>query len=317
MLNQEAHFTSTGLKFFAHPEKIKAYQEGNGRTVISTHISPEGRCDLNCSYCSVRDRDKAERIDLAVIKDFVTKLLPRGLKAVILTGGGEPTLYPEINELINFLRAREIRLGMITNGMGRERVKHWEYFDWVRISVNMFDGWLTRLGFPVDRGDCLLGLSYIHAGGDPGVIYKLSRLADKLNAGYVRITVDCRSTEMDKLHSEVAQAVRTSGDARFFHQNKHGRKPKSEVCHQSYFRPYLSEVGGGTLFPCGSLVLNGDMAAFGPKFALCKGADVLDFLDGKIKPAFVPARDCDSCVFASTVEMLGTLKEGLRHADFV
>ena len=56
-------------------------------TVISTHISTEGACNLKCLYCSVTYRDTHSRIDMDTIKDYVTKLKTRGLKAVILTGG--------------------------------------------------------------------------------------------------------------------------------------------------------------------------------------------------------------------------------------
>ena len=99
--DEEHKYTSTGIKFWRHQDELIAYKKGEGNTIISTHISPEGSCNLSCSYCSVSKRAKNERIELSVIKDYVEKLKKRGLKAVILTGGGEPTLYPYFNELVN------------------------------------------------------------------------------------------------------------------------------------------------------------------------------------------------------------------------
>lgn len=320
MLSQLDAFTSTGMKYLMHPEQIMAYQEGRGDTIISTHVSPEGRCNRKCLYCSVRNRKQDERIPLPVIQDYILKLMTRGLKAVILTGGGEPTLYPEINELIDGLHALGLHLGMITNGTRTETVEHWEYFDWARLSVNCDDDVASEgLAFPEDRGECVLGLSYIHANGNRGWKYHLAMIADKLKAEYVRVTADCLASPeaFDQQHKEIAEMLTMLPDKRFFHQDKRGRHPQCDVCHQSFFRPYLSEVGGGTVFPCGSLVLNNQRKLFHEDFALCAPGDILDYLDGKIKPTFVPRRDCGNCVFASAVEMLGTCKEGMRHAEFV
>ena len=52
----EHRFTSTGIKFWKHPDAMRSYRESTGRSVISTHISPEGRCNLTCDYCSVSHR---------------------------------------------------------------------------------------------------------------------------------------------------------------------------------------------------------------------------------------------------------------------
>ena len=100
---EEHKYTSTGIKFWRHPQQMNNYKTGDPNTVISTHISPEGACNLTCAYCSVTYRDLHSRIEMDVIKDYVTKLKTRGLKAAILTGGGEPTSYKHINELIRWL----------------------------------------------------------------------------------------------------------------------------------------------------------------------------------------------------------------------
>ena len=100
---EEHRYTSTGIKFWGHQEQMESYREGTGHTVISTHISPTSRCNLNCSYCSVKKRERVHEIELDTIKDYVGKLKTRGLKAVILTGGGEPTSYPQFNELVKYL----------------------------------------------------------------------------------------------------------------------------------------------------------------------------------------------------------------------
>ena len=58
---QEHKYTSTGIKFWRHKEQMVSYVENTGKTIISTHISPEGACNLKCEYCSVSQRAVHQR----------------------------------------------------------------------------------------------------------------------------------------------------------------------------------------------------------------------------------------------------------------
>ena len=121
-----------------------AFRNGDGNTVVSTHVSPEGACNLKCPYCSVTYRDTHSRIEPKVIQDYVEKLQTRGLKAVILTGGGEPTSYKNFNELVQWLKyERNLSVALITNGTLAKRIqaKTMNAFSWVRVSINLFDNW--------------------------------------------------------------------------------------------------------------------------------------------------------------------------------
>ena len=58
---EENKYTSTGIKFWRHKSAMVSYRCGEPETIISTHISPEGRCNLSCPYCSVSRRKINER----------------------------------------------------------------------------------------------------------------------------------------------------------------------------------------------------------------------------------------------------------------
>ena len=150
---EEHKYTSTGIKFWRHPEQMNNYKNGNPNTVISTHISPEGACNLTCAYCSVTYRDTHSRIEMDVIKDYVTKLKTRGLKAAILTGGGEPTSYKHINELIRWLKAQDLSVALITNGTLTRRINPdiWNMLEWVRVSINVFPLWELKINLPTEH----------------------------------------------------------------------------------------------------------------------------------------------------------------------
>ena len=123
---------------------------------------------------------------------------------------------------------------------------------------------------------------------------------------YIRLLPNCL-LEQNKLieqHQRLDEVLAQVNDSRFFHQYKVHGAPKTGTCHQSYFRPYLSEVGGGTVYPCDSVVLNEAVAKFDSKWALCKVENILDYLNHEFAHKFDPRKDCSGCVFTDNVNML-------------
>jgi organic radical activating enzyme len=338
---QEHKFTSTGIKFWRHQAALESYRDGTGSSVISTHVSPEGACNLKCPYCSVTYRDTHQRIPIAVVMRYITDLKSRGLKAVILTGGGEPTIYRHFNELVRWIYSEGLRVALITNGTqaGRVEDETWRFFSWVRVSINVFDRWEEKIRIPhrLLAPDCTVGCSMVYGvKHDHGLatLRKAAAVASACGAQYVRVLPDCMLPQ-DQLiaqHLELNDAFAQIGDARFFHQHKLHAAPGCDTCHQSYFRPYLSEVIStqtgepGTVFPCDSVVLNGQAMHFPALYQLCPASRVLEYMDRKIAANFSPAKHCSGCVFTGNVEMLDAWRasgvgqfnnEKLQHEEFV
>ena len=278
---EEHKFTSTGIKWWRHQEAMMNYKNGDPNTVISTHISPEGACNLKCPYCSVTYRDTHSRIDMDTIKDYVTKLKTRGLKAVILTGGGEPTAYKHFNELVRWLYNEGLQVALISNGSKAywKRVDEdvCKMFTWVRISINVFFDWENRIGLPLEKFDMsktTIGNSMVytveHEASDEvmsdrvGLLEKVSKVADACGSKYIRLLPNCllQQENLIRQHRSLDNVLKQVKDPRFFHQYKIHGAPKQSTCHQSYFRPYLSEEihketgKPGTVYPCDSVVLN-------------------------------------------------------------
>jgi organic radical activating enzyme len=342
---QEHKFTSTGIKFWRHQEQMLNYRVGNPNTVISTHISPEGVCNLSCPYCSVTERDIHNRIEVDVIMDYVYQLKARGLKAVILTGGGEPTAYKEINELVQWLKSEDLSVALITNGTLTKRLKPetLKCFSWIRVSINAFEGWEDKIQFPYHdlNDDCVVGCSTVFTPlhEKPEELYdevayfnKCAKVADRCGAKYIRVLPNCLLPQ-DQLiaeHARLDEVFTKVGDTRFFHQYKLHGAPNSPTCHQAYFRPYLSEVGGGMVFPCDSVVLNDELAHFNGMYSICAAEDIGEFMDRRIQMKFDPRKACAGCVFTKNVNMLedwvvggnskgdfDLYKEKLVHEEFV
>lgn len=136
-------------KIFHYPDKLEAIKRGVLTPPIHIRLKPTNVCNHNCYYCSYRvsnlslgedmnDRESLSRDKmLELCRDFKNM----GIKAVTLSGGGEPLCYKHIAELIKNLHEIGIKIGINTNGTlikGRLAEVIARCCTWVRISV---DGW--------------------------------------------------------------------------------------------------------------------------------------------------------------------------------
>lgn len=79
-----------------------------GRAITDLRISVTDRCNFRCVYCmpetGMQWLPKADILSYEEIADVVRQLAPLGLRRLRITGG-EPTIRPQIHELIRMLRA--------------------------------------------------------------------------------------------------------------------------------------------------------------------------------------------------------------------
>jgi len=119
-------FTSTGHKFFAHQEAMQNLKNGKGQPVV-THVMLTDVCNHTCAFCSVQARagDSLAFDDVMAYLDILQK---HSLRAVILSGGGNPILYKckktgkNFNDVVDAIHARGLEIGLITNGMPLQSV---------------------------------------------------------------------------------------------------------------------------------------------------------------------------------------------------
>lgn len=172
-------FTSTGAKLFMHQNAMQALREGRG-TAIVAHVLPNDLCDATCAFCSVATRE-GNALTLSEISGFLSQLQPHGLKAVIISGGGNPILYKcketgaNFNDLVELIHSRGLEIGLITNGLKLKEYpggrKSWltvkpETLDkclWIRISMAGLDHKEKEVYVPdIDPSKTTLGFSYVY-----------------------------------------------------------------------------------------------------------------------------------------------------------
>ena len=92
---------------------------GECRKIEELYIEITNHCVQKCIHCSSNATcNHYAEIPLENIQNTVQKLLPLGLKAVVLSGG-EPFLHPDLFALVDFLEGKGIRYSLYTCGVVR------------------------------------------------------------------------------------------------------------------------------------------------------------------------------------------------------
>jgi len=75
------------------------------------------RCNMDCSYCPAEIHDNfSEHTNIDILKSTVDKLVNIGKPLRISLTGGEPSVHPKIDQLLDYIHSSNIWLSMTTNG---------------------------------------------------------------------------------------------------------------------------------------------------------------------------------------------------------
>ena len=104
-------------KLLYHTKRISEWLSGKNTFPILIEWFPSNVCNQHCDFCSFKDYklDK-DFLDANIMCNELEAMSRDGLKAINITGGGEPLLYPYINSMMRQAHAVGIQLGLFTNG---------------------------------------------------------------------------------------------------------------------------------------------------------------------------------------------------------
>lgn len=272
LTRSENSFTATGEKLSHHWPIFKKYAETGYGSIIRATMTLHQLCSSHCHYCSTIARNKKDSISLQEAKDFVTALFDDQakfnqerfpelneeykrvtgtdirLKGLILSGGGQPNLWPHFEEFVDWLSEKDIDLGLITNGFPKKVSEEvYTKFKWIRISITPEDASphyvnqrfdLQYLPKTIINNDKVtVGYSYVYGPWTDDDI--LGRINDSIKDNgfqYCRLLTDCNLTRNAQLRAHQALAERLF---QLGYIDEAGN-PKAKIFHQL---KYHGEVG--------------------------------------------------------------------------
>lgn len=129
-------------KILHYLDRVKNLPDGSCWPIFS-QIDLTNTCNYNCFYCSSQMypeycKNRNASVDTDDLKRFLTEGKEKGLEAIEITGGGEPTLYDEFPSMIDFIK-KNFDFALVTNGshLYRDEIKGClKGAKWVRLSID-------------------------------------------------------------------------------------------------------------------------------------------------------------------------------------
>jgi radical SAM protein with 4Fe4S-binding SPASM domain len=110
--------------------------------LLTLEIEFSLRCNFKCPYCYVPKPDYfRDELTIDEIQDVILQAKALGARKIIILGG-EPTIYPHLNQMIQFIRSLDLEVELFTNGTGvDEKLSRFFHANEVRavLKMNTFD----------------------------------------------------------------------------------------------------------------------------------------------------------------------------------
>lgn len=199
-------------------KRIQSLHSGiiDGPIVVDFDCSTS--CNLNCFFCISKNMIGNKMFSYDELYSWAKVFKAMDVRAVILTGGGEPLTNPYIDDFISILKEMNIQIGLVTNGLLMSKCKNLHLCDWVRVSLDAgnastfqalkgIDGFDTIVRNIINlnqhKGSCESGLSFlISHDKDKGVsnineIYSAASLAKNIKCDYFELKLQFNMNHQD------------------------------------------------------------------------------------------------------------------------
>lgn len=309
------NYTSNVNKLILNTDRLMEIKAGKFKP-IAMHFSLTDECNLNCPFCSNKER-LGQTFSFDEIKSILLIFKSMGAKAVEFTGG-EPTLHPDINEIINYAKELKYSIGLKSNGIDIK--KHLDTFTiqnltWLRISLNSLNYVSEdKLDFSGISEHTFFGFSFVfNMIGDFLILKKLKKFKNKYNAKYVRLIAD--NSFDDLIINEMGEKIKSTGILNepgfFWHEKNYGIPEK---CWMMWLKPFIN-TDRNVYFCCATQMFE---KKFSKLYKLCS-TDPLDIASTWLNPHAFKGKMCNGlkCYYRYHNEMIQSMLEGCNHFEFI
>lgn len=214
-------FIAPQAKLFDHMDTLQDMKvTGRSRAPINAEIDLSNRCSLGCEWChfaythsrgplkgAAKPADAVPGGDLmetSLALDIIRQLAETGVESVTWTGGGEPTLHPQFDDIVDYAGGK-LAQGIYTNGchITPERAELLKrLFTFVYVSLDAADARSYKRAKGVDRfgaacdgirllaeaeGEATVGVGYLVTPDNYKQISDAAFLAERLGADYLQL----------------------------------------------------------------------------------------------------------------------------------
>ena len=207
----------SSLKAAWHIEKIAALREK--KDIVPTHVQLiiSDLCNQDCGFCAYRmpqgfsteqfagekgEKNPARFISTQKAKEILDDCQRMGVGAIEFTGGGEPTVHPDWQEIVSHAQFLGMSTGLVTNGIRLKPHPVLERLTWLRISldaglqltyetirrVRHWDKAMNALSLAASLKGPYVGAGFVVTEENYREIYGAARLVRENGLPYIRLS---------------------------------------------------------------------------------------------------------------------------------
>jgi len=296
--------------------------EKNG-CLLPLHVQfmPTNHCNLNCRFCSCRDDDRTTEMSFIEVCELSSILSELGTKAMTITGGGEPLMHSQINDIIDIFYNSGIEIGLVTNGLRLSRLVNPDRITWCRIShsderkfTKEYRDYLKH--YVLNGNEVDWSFSYV-LGRYPDYdnLEEVIRFANENNFTHVRIVSDIM--QPSNIPSATVEAyLRKNVDCSNVIFQARNKPTRGGDCYICYLKPVIS-ADGRVYTCCGAqyAINSKDKRRMADELCLGHFRELPEIIDMSSLP--FDGSICDVCYYSQYNNLLGMMLTDLDHENFV
>lgn len=342
---QGRSFTSNSVKLLKHMDKLKIIQDGGRPSPVMLHISPCNPCNLTCSFCCFANRAMKEMLTVEQMKKALDSFRYLGTTGVEFTGGGEPTLHPDLDEVIRHAHDIGFKIGICTNGSRLNRIETWDKFSWVRLGMYGWDeGYTYDLsvfeGLNLDISAAYVWDGALETSTNPNITGQFSTIGRKKLSKNFQKTENFFAmldwVEKNKIPTRIAfNAIKPVEEVRkdiatiqelikdrelkyaFLSDFNFKGTRRNDHCYMHMVKPFLFTDGNIYVCPSAELALENNYNV-NAEFKICDIDGIIEFYDNLKGGSAVSRRShaCSFCKYAYQNELIDDILIETKHNDF-
>ncbi len=138
-------------KVLYHLDRVVDFFNDKNVDPINVEIDPSNACNHSCPFCisghihlskyKGTEFFNRQMMSKEILMNFAKDISKTQTKSISWTGGGEPTMNPNLKDAVNYIKENsKIEMGMFTNGSMLSRFDLFETLvkslTWIRISLD-------------------------------------------------------------------------------------------------------------------------------------------------------------------------------------
>lgn len=311
----ESFTSASALPIKLFHNKVK---DETGKIIpIHPQIYLTNKCNLKCKFCSCADRDKTKEISFGKAIEILDFLADNGTKAITLSGGGEPMMYKNIDDIIDYAESKNIEIGLVSNGILIDKLKNHKNLIWSRMSssddrIPSYSNILEAL--KTNRHTDWSFSHVVTRYPNKNTIEDIVKFANDNNFSHIRLVADLNDLKFSGLDCVERYIKRNKiNDSKVIYQGRKEFTKGNKKCLISLLKPVITPDG---IFPCcgSQYAINGQKKSLVDEMKMGELKDLKKIIK---KQKNFDGSVCDRCYYNDYNKSLNAIQNTPKHKNFI